>query len=162
MSEFKKIESQDEFNAIVKDRVERAEKTAEERVRKEFADYESIKAENENLKKKLEEASTSVKGFDEKKKEFEDRIASLENENKGFKLTNLKIKVAQEAGLPFELADRLTGEDEDAIKADAEEMAKYMSAPQVAPFGAAEPIADGKDAFTRGLSQLAKNIDLSE
>lgn len=162
MSEFKIIETQEQLDAILKDRIERAKKTTEESVRKEFADYESVKAENEDLKKKLEEASTSVKGFDEKKKEYEDKIAELQSENKKINIANIKIKVAQEAGLPIEIADRLTGEDKDAIKADAEKMAKYMSSPQVAPFGAAEPISEKADAFSRGLEKLARDININD
>lgn len=162
MSEFKVIETQEQLDSILKERIERAKKTAEENVRKEFADYESLKAEKDALAKKLEEANASVKGFDDKEKELKERIGNLETENRNYKISSLKIKVAQEAGLPIEMADRLNGEDEETIKADAETMAKFISSPQVAPFGSSEPIAESKDSFTAGLSRMVKNIDLSD
>lgn len=155
MSEFKVIETQEQLDAILKDRIERAKKTAEENVRKEFADYESIKEDNKSLAEKLEQMNASTK-------ETEDRLKELEKANAEYKLSAMKVKIAQDAGLPIELADRLSGEDEEAIKADAEEMAKYMSKPQVAPLGAAEPRTEDKDPFTAGLSRMAKDINISD
>jgi hypothetical protein len=155
MSEFKVIESQEQLDAILKDRIERAKKTAEENAEKKFADYEALKQQNKELAEKLETAGASAK-------ETEDRVKELVKANERYKLSNLKVKIAQEAGLPFELADRLSGEDEEAIKADAQNMAKYMSKPQVAPLGAAEPRTEKKDPFMAGLSELAKNINVDE
>lgn len=155
MSEFKIIETQEQLEAVIKDRIERAKKTAEENAEKKYADYETLKQQNRKLTEQLNEAGASAK-------ETEDKIKELEKANAGYKLSNLKVKIAQEAGLPFELADRLSGEGEEAIKADAEAMAKYMSKPQVAPLGAAEPTVDKRDPFTAGLSQLAKDINLDE
>lgn len=36
------------------------------------------------------------------------------------------MRIAHENGIPFELADKLSGSDEEAIKKDAETMAKFL------------------------------------
>lgn len=153
MSDFKVIETQEQLDAVIKERIERAKKTAREEAVKEFADYDTIKQQNKDLKEKLDQADASAK-------EIAGRISELEKANADYKLNSLKVKAAQEAGLPFELADKLAGEDEDAIKADALKMAKYMKPQQVAPLGAAEPRSESTDAFTAGLQAMAKNLEI--
>lgn len=155
MSDFKVIETQEQLEAVIKDRLERAKKTAKEEAEKAYADYDDLKKQNAELSEKLKTAADAAE-------ETKTRLQELEKSNASYKLSSLKVKVAQEAGLPFEFADRLSGEDEEAIRADAAEVAKYMSKPQVAPLGAAEPRAENKDPFTAGLSELAKNINLDE
>ena len=44
-----------------------------------------------------------------------------------------RVRAAQEYGLPAELSDRLSGEDEKSIRADAEKMSKYFKAAHNAP-----------------------------
>ena len=155
MSEFKVIETQEQLDAVLKDRIERAKKTAREEAVKEFADYSTIKEQNKSLQEQLEKANASAH-------ETEDKIRELEKANENYKLTSLKVKVAQEAGLPYELADKLAGDDEDAIKADAAEMAKYIKPQQVAPLGAAEPRTESRDPFTSGLESMAKDLLIDE
>lgn len=59
-----------------------------------------------------------------------ERIAELEQQVTSQELALLRMKVAQEAGLPSELAARLQGEDEKALKKDAEALLKLLQAPQ--------------------------------
>lgn len=153
--EFKPIETQEQLMAVLKDRIERAESSATKKAEQKYADYDSIKAQNAELQEKLEKANALAH-------ETEDKIKELEKANAGYKLSKLKVKVAQEAGLPYELADKLAGADEDAIKADAAEMAKYIKPQQVAPLGAAEPRTESKDPFTAGLQSMAKGLLIDE
>lgn len=56
----------------------------------------------------------------------QDRIAELEGQLASQALAMLRVKVAQEVGLPAELAERLQGDDEKALKKDAEAMLKLL------------------------------------
>lgn len=55
-------------------------------------------------------------------------IAGLQKEIDGYKLSNLKQKIAQEKGIPAEMASRLTGETEKDIRADADAMVGIIRA----------------------------------
>ena len=57
-------------------------------------------------------------------KERDDSKAAVDNlsaENKSYKLSAMKMKAANEKGIPFELAEKLSGETEDEINKDVEE-----------------------------------------
>lgn len=117
MSEsFKIIETQEQFDAMVKDRLERAR----ESVRKEYQDYESLKE--------------KVNGFQKEKESYETKIASLTKSNeeitgkyKALETDSLKVKIALENGIPFEMANRLSGTDVDSITKDAKLLSGFVS-----------------------------------
>ena len=117
MSEsFKTIETQEQFDAMVKDRLERAR----ESVRKEYQDYESLKE--------------KVNGFQKEKESYETKIASLTKSNeeitgkyKALETDSLKVKIALENGIPFEMANRLSGTDVESITKDAKLLSGFVS-----------------------------------
>ena len=117
MSEsFKTIETQEQFDAMVKDRLERAR----ESVRKEYQDYEPLKE--------------KVNGFQKEKESYETKIASLTKSNeeitgkyKALETDSLKVKIALENGIPFEMANRLSGTDVDSITKDAKLLSGFVS-----------------------------------
>ena len=59
--------------------------------------------------------------------------AQLSAKNKEFELETLRMKAANEKGVPLELAGRLTGDTKEEILRDAESFAKYFSAPKFRP-----------------------------
>lgn len=122
MSEFKAIETQEQLDAIIGDRLKRQE----EKIRKEYADYEDLK--------------TAVNGFDAVKEEYEARIKEKEEiisghdalvadkdaKIKRLETDSLKVRIADSMGIPINMADRIKGETEDDIKADAEQLAPML------------------------------------
>ena len=141
----------------------------------------AIKAEHEAEKTKYggtaaelaEQLSTAQKDANEKKKIYDqqnDTLQDLQKQVKGYESRQLKEKIAREAGLPYELAGRLSGDDEAALKTDAESLVKLLGkgkgAAGVSPLANAEPAAgssgssntDGKAAAWRSLAkQLSPN-----
>ena len=70
------------------------------------------------------------------------------------------MRIAREAGLPTELADRLSGEDEAAMRTDAENLAKLIKAQSgTAPMyhQNGEGGNDGKDAALKDLLKKVRN-----
>ena len=65
---------------------------------------------------------------------------------KGYETATVKMKIAHETGIPFELASKLSGDDEEAIRKDAEVMSKFMNKQkEPAPLASTEPpLADNK------------------
>lgn len=155
MSEFKAITTQEELNAIIGERLARAE----ESYSKKYADYEQLKTrvgnletENAKLSESLTEAGNKVSGF-------EKTIAEKDLQIKGYESHSVKQRIAHEIGLPFEIAERLNGNTEEEIKKDAETLYKVIGTSKpVAPLASSESKkADEKtQAYKNMLSDLFK------
>lgn len=89
----------------------------------------------------LQEALATIAKLNDEKKNLEDKQASLVQERIGLleselkremdaaqtaKIEALQVKIAVEAGLPLELAERLQGTNEAELKADADKLAALL------------------------------------
>lgn len=157
MSEFKVIESQEEFDARIKDRIERAKEKAIEDYKTEIKKtIDDLKSENSSLKNEVagyKESLEEVKGKDETIKGLNEKISAFER-------AEVKRNIALEYGLPFKLADKISGDDEDSMKKDAEVMAEYFSESKKSyepPLKTYENKVDEKD---QALKKLLDGLDL--
>lgn len=55
----------------------------------------------------------------------------LEQEIEGYKNNMLKMKIASEYNIPFNLTDRLSGTNEEELRTDAENLSSYIEGPKV-------------------------------
>ena len=157
MSEFKIIESQEQFDAMVKDRIARAKDS----VREEFSDYDTLKTQNAELSKQIaqltEQLKTQTATIDTNKTDLDALNAKIS----AYESASVKTRIALELGLPYQMAERLTGNDETEIRADAENMLKLIGTRQpVAPLGSSEPTATGdptESAFKKLAAQINPN-----
>lgn len=115
MSEFTPINTQEEFNQRISQRLEEA-RNAE---RQKFADYETVK-------KDLETAMADAQKKDQ-------TITDLEAQLKGSRAELAKTRIALEKGLPVEMSGRLNGETEDEIRKDAEALSALFGRRNPAP-----------------------------
>ncbi|MFS7001200.1 DUF4355 domain-containing protein [Carnobacterium maltaromaticum] len=115
MPEFKAINTQEEFDEAVKNRVKREQETIE----KKYADYEQLKTRNTELEEKVAKS-------DESSKAHEITVADLNAKISDYETASLRTKIAVQNGLPLDLAERLVGTDEASIKADAERLAGFV------------------------------------
>lgn len=145
MSEFKVIETQEQLDAVISDRIKRAQET----VRKEYEGFLSP-----------EDAAKKYAGYlspEAEKKKYAgflspEEAAKKDAKIKGYETDSVKTRIAHETGLPFELASRLTGDDEDAIRKDAQAMAKLIRAGEgVPPLASSEPTTDTKKAALKNM-----------
>ncbi len=157
MSEFKVIESQEEFDARIKDRIERAKEKAIEDYKIEIKKtIDDLKSENSSLKNEVagyKESLEEVKGKDETIKDLNEKISAFER-------AEVKRNIALEYGLPLKLADKISGDDEDSMKKDAEGMAKYFSESKKSyepPLKSYENKVDEKD---QALKKLLDGLDM--
>lgn len=153
--EFKAITTQEEFDAAIKDRLARQEKT----IRSQYADYDDLKGKAA----KFDEERT---GWQKKNQESADRIkqltADLETANakvKSEELKGLKTSIAAEMGLPAQLRDRITGSTEEEIRKDAKSLKEIFDQKNRGGLpgfsgGEKKPTDDPKDAAFKDL--LAK------
>lgn len=145
---FTPIETQEDFDAAIKKRLEQKEREvkdlykgylspeAVEELRKELdgKNADQIRDLTDKLTKAQEKAVT----VDETVKALTDRATAAEK-------SLLKQRVAHSKGIALELAERLIGDTEEELTADAENFAAYMT-PHTAP-----PMRSTESPF-RGMS----------
>lgn len=157
MSEFKVIESQEEFDAIIKPRLERAIKKAKEEAKEEFAEsINSLKNENASLKNEVAGYKESLEDLKVKN----ETIKGLNEKISAFERAEVKRNIALEYGLPLKLSEKISGDDEDSMKKDAEVMAKYFSESKKSyepPLKSYEDKVDDKD---QALKNLLDGLDM--
>lgn len=149
MSEFKTIETQEELDNIVKERLRRE--------REKFGDYDDLKkrvseleSENSALKSTVEEDKQTRAGLDA-------QITELQGQVSNYETASLRTRIALQNGLPYDLADRLQGADEEALRADAERLAGFMrpTTPQAPLRDTEPPIGDDK---TMQMKQMLREL----
>lgn len=139
MSEFKPIETQEALDAVIRDRLERQKKTVTAEVAKQYEGWVSP----EDAKKSADQ----IAALTAKISESETKIADLTAKNSAYEISSVKMKVAHETGLPYELADRLSGTTEEEIRKDADALSKFAMHPQATPdFSPEAPPAATADA----------------
>ena len=157
MTEFKIIETQEQLDEILEERIARAKKS----VAKEYADYEDLKKAKSGLEKQVADLTAQAKKRDEQAEENDKTVADLKAKVHEYEMSSAKTKIALEEGLPYELASKLSGEDEDAIRADAQNMAKFVQQKQTAPIGSPEPTNEG-DPKKAAWLELSKDLTLED
>lgn len=147
MSEFTPINTQEEFDTRIKDRLARE--------KAKYADYEDIKSQ-------LAEAQTKIADFEktiEKNKKAYDELSaqSQEKDTKiaGYEADALKTSVAINKKLPFELRKYLQGATEEELNASADELLR-LSTP-VPPLAKSEP-EPPKDSRQQAMREMLKSI----
>lgn len=156
MAEFTPIETQEQFDAMVKDRIARAERAAAEK----YSDYDAMKAQNTSLSEQVAQLTEQIRKqtetIDGNKAVVDDLTAKVHS----YETASVKTKIALELGLPYQMATRLVGDSEEAIRKDAEAMLQMIGMQKpVAPLGSGEPTqkSDSKDAMWRDLANRLSN-----
>lgn len=148
--EFKPIETQEAFDNAIKARLDRNTDT----VRKQFEGYISP----DDFKTKTADLNSKITDLTGRLAERDTTIADLTAKNRAYENSSVKMRIAHENGIPYELADKLSGETEEDIRKDAEIFAKFIGKKQTAPLGSTEhDNADGKNAAYKSLLASLKN-----
>ena len=151
MGEFKKIETQEEFDAAIKDRLARE--------KEKYADYDVLKKENETFKTQIADLEKAKKDLESEKGTFGSQLEALNSKIKGYETDSAKTRIALEMGLPYEMASRLTGSNEEEIRKDAESLAKFVGKNLLAPASTSEPVQNNEKSNTDdALRALVRNM----
>lgn len=149
MVEFKAIETQEDFDNAIQKRLAQKEREVTARfdgylspdaVAAIKADYEKTIAED---KEKLSEHNKTVA-------DLKERATKAEH-------TLLRQQVAASHGIPIELAERLVGDDKDALEKDADALAAYLAPKNAPPMRSTEPTI--KDAKSAAWAKLLAGLD---
>lgn len=129
--DFKPITSQDELDALLIKRLKRQEKSLRTEIEEELRE----EAKAEAAKKEAEENGNYKKLYEESQAEVEKLLKKLDEKDAEVKqrtLDELRQGVIDEFKLPKDLADRLHGETEEELKADAKKLSEVI-VPREAP-----------------------------
>lgn len=147
---FKPIETQEELDNIIKDRLKRERETTQKR----FEGWVSP----DDHQKALADVNKAFDDFKKSKENDEKTIADLTAKNKAYETASLKSRIAHEVGLSYEWISRIGGEDEKSIREDAESIKKLVgSGPAPLPTKnpeAGESYDSGKNALKSVLNGL--------
>lgn len=159
MAEFKPITTQDELDAVLKDRI--AREAAK------YSDYETLKAAKKELDelkgKKLDEKLSALQAdYDKAKSTLADHekiVTELTTRATKAEHSLKQREIAQANGIPYELADRIGGTTEEEMKKDAETLAKFVKgAGSVLPLGNPEGSSGSQDPKGAAYLSFAKSI----
>lgn len=151
--EFQAITSQEQLDNVIGERLRRQKEQFEEKIK----EYESLKEENSKLQTELEQKNQFI---EENKKETSMRTEDYENLEKelsSLKLQQLKQKIAINNGIPLDLANRLSGDNEETLLEDAKTLSQFINSnPTPQPLKSVEDtnINDEDMAYKQLLNQL--------
>ena len=151
--EFKAITTQEELDNIIRDRLKRDREAQAKR----YEGYISP----EDHDKAIEEINRAFNDFKATHAGDEQTIADLTAKNKAYETASVKARICHEKGLPYELAERLSGETEQDISADADKLAQFVSASKPAaplynPQGNAGAKGTAEAAYLSMLGELSE------
>lgn len=149
MSEFKTIETQEELDTIIKERIRRE--------RDKYSDYESTKTRLTQLEQENSELKSVLEANKQSLTDKDTELGQLQSVVTGYETAALRTKIALQSGLPYDLADRLVGTDEESLKRDAERLAGFIRPSQVqAPIYDKTP--DRADDGTTSMKQMLREL----
>lgn len=160
MEDFKPITSQEELDAVIKDRLNRQNEKHSRELSEKLASFEETKQKLSECEAKIGELTQSLEGNGTEltalKKQIEEKDAMLSEKEAlllAHERASAKNKIAREYGIPSELADRLTGTTEDELRADAESLKAVLGQSKVPPL--ATPQGGNINAKSAALKEMS-------
>lgn len=118
------------------------------------SDYDELKSKATEYATTIQSLQEQIASEKEKYEGFESEKTELAEKVKGFELKELKLKVARENNIPFDLAQRLSGTNEEELNADAKSLASFVSQKEVLPLKQVEQGKNEDSAYANMLEQL--------
>lgn len=155
MSEFKPITTQEEFDAAIKGRLSRE--------KEKYGDYDQLKSRVAELEKENVGLKSTIEANRQSKADADKQLEEMQSQITGYETASLRTRIALQYGLPYDLADRLQGTDEESFKADAERLAGFMKpVSKVAPIKSTEPIIPKEDDDRAMVRNLVQSLNIED
>lgn len=166
MSDFKTIETQEDFDKAIGERLKRERETLE----KKYAGFDALKEKadkydelvKQDFEGQIKRLTGELNTAREKAAGHEQTVSDLTARAVKAETSLMKNRIAHESGIPLELAARLSGETEDDIRKDAEMFSQFVggagkSAP---PLHSSEPSAasNKEEAQTAALRAMMSQL----
>lgn len=154
--EFKTIETQEQFDAAIKGRLEREKVKYEGQIE---ALNKKIEEQSGDFQKQISELTQALNTAKEEKATFDTTIAEKDAKLKEYELHSVKTQVAHELGLSYEAVNFLQGSDENEIRKSAEAL-KGLVKVTTTPLANPEPNIKDTEKATKDLAlrQMSRNL----
>lgn len=155
---FKIIETQEELDNIIGERLKREREATE----KKYADFAEAKEKAgkydkliaQDFEGQIRKLNDELKTEREKNAGFDQTVSEITARAEKAEKALLKVETAHKAGLPYELAARLNGETEEELLADAKSLGSYVKTAGAPPLATTEP-AQKRNGSTAALAAMA-------
>ena len=150
---FEPITTQEQLDKVIGDRIAgvKAKYEGFDDYKKKAEDYDALKKKADGFEQQVTALNKEINGDDENPG-YKKQMEEMQGKIKKYETDSMKVRIANENGIPLELAERLSGDDEESLKKDAETMAKFLKKKDVPPLGQSEPQKmDGKKAAMKNM-----------
>lgn len=160
MSDFKVIETQEDFDKAIQSRLKQKDRELADKY-KDYLSPDDVTALKADYDKQLQEANKLVEEANKKLSTFDDTVSNLTQRAESAENKLLKNKVAYENKLPIELSDRLIGSTEEELKADAEKLSGILK-PQghgAPPLYTGTQTSQSGNTYEAGMAEVLAGIN---
>lgn len=156
MEDFKTIETQEQLDAVIGDRIKRERET----LAKKYEGYlspEDFKAKTDDYDKQIGDLNKALNDANEKIAGHGKELEERDNKIKAYETHSVKTRIANETGLSYEAVDFLKGDDEDSIRKSAEALKALSGRQAPPPLASTEGMrVEDKDAHLRNTLRKLK------
>lgn len=159
MSEFTPINTQEEFDAAISNRIKREREKytgwlSPQQIEAGYVPIDTVNQMKASLEEKIAELNGTAEESAKKYADYDQQIADRDAKIKSFETASMKTRVALELGLPYGAAEFLKGEDETSIRESAEAFKALQGPAPVAP-----TFKDSASNDTDGVTAAFKRIN---
>lgn len=132
MGEFIPIETQEQFDAAIGERLKRERETQE----KKYSGYVSpdvFSNKSKEYETKIGELNKSITDADEKLAGYDKQIAERDARIKAYETDSVKTRIAHETGLSYDAVKFLQGDNEESIRQSAQSLKSLCGGQNAAP-----------------------------
>lgn len=158
MGDFTPIETQEQFDAAIGERIKRERETQEKKYNN-YISPDDFAAKSKEYEARIEELNKKIADANERLTGYDRQIADRDAKIKGYETDSVKTRIAHETGLSYDAIKFLQGEDEENIRKSAQALKSLCGSNQTAPLADSEHVAD---AQTAAYKKLAAGITKNE
>jgi uncharacterized protein YukE len=142
MSDFKVIETQEQLDAIIGERIKRERETIGKKYEG-FLSQDDYKAKESEFNTKIGDLTKQLKEANDKIADNDKKMAEKDSKIKAYESHSVKSRIAHEMGLSYDAVDFLKGDDEESIKKSAESLKALVGSNNLAPLASTETALEG-------------------
>ena len=158
MGDFQVIETQEQLDAIIGERIKREKET----VGKKYEGYispDDFKAKTEDFNKQIGDLNKALKDANDKIAGNDKAMAEKDAKIRAYESHSVKTRIAHETGLSYDAVDFLKGDDEESIRKSAESLKAIIGSPQNQVPPLADPEGNAGNDKDAALRNTIKNLN---
>lgn len=158
MGDFKVIETQEEFDKAIQSRLKQKDRELADKY-KDYLSPDDVTALKADFDKQLQDANKLMKETQDKLSTFDETVSNLTKRAEAAEKQVLKNRVAYENKLPIELSERLIGNTEEELKADAEKLSGIIKPNNAPPLYTGTQTSQSGNTLEAGMAEVLASIN---